>query len=243
MTNSNGEFKPSFSAPGGGIALEEFWGTLGKPKWETRTGTKDGKDWSLTECQFPNAGIEIIKTREPYPWPIATIKVLYQDPNQSYSKVADTEWSVLAESIRLAFGRQPEIDELEGKKFHWVFTDAPHGLNQRGEDGKYVTKPGKCWQVVEIQGIKKPSAGEIYDMLAELGDGKTEDKFYEDAFQKAEVRSNMELVNTITERQILGTMATMGVLKMGPDLLLHRVGTVAEPNSIAVAQGLPATNV
>ena len=222
-------FKPSIAAPSGGESpLLRFKGTLAEYRGEEVART-DGKG-SFMVVVFNFGNVEVIESKEPYPFPIAVIRMFYAPPETSYGK---SRWDALAGSIRKLVP-DGDLDALVGKHQEWAVL--PCMLNQRLMDaeGNVILKPdgkatygdvqGESWQVVSVDGIGSVEQvdADFNDYLVALADGQTEAQFNERALTDQQVITKPTVVTALTDRVLIETLLTAGRLTRDAEGILHK---------------------
>ena len=225
--------KPSVDRPSGGdTPLRHFKGVLDSYGMEQREF--QGRKYSIVEFNFKD--LDVIDSEEPYPFPIAIIRVGYAPPSQSRG---GNKWEALAASVRKLSPANPDIDILIGKPQEWKRN--PFRLRQAlvDEDGQPVMEDdGKggqkqqwgdvdvpCWQVVSVDGLgSTQQADQDFDIfLVELADGKADKDFYEAALTNSQVTARPSVVTAITDRKLLDTLIQAGKLSRDEEGVLHKV--------------------
>lgn len=110
MTMNGASFKPSTAPASGNNPLQKFRGKLAK--WESRTvtygeGTATARSSMVIDFDFKE--ITVLRSLEPYPFPITKITIQYANPQTDRG---NSRWAVWASSARRVLGRQFELDEL-----------------------------------------------------------------------------------------------------------------------------------
>lgn len=239
------EFKPSVRAPG--VPVQEFEGVL--DEWKSEISTYGDKASQIILFNFKD--LDIIKSSEPYSFPILVIRVKYTEPSDRGRAGEGNRWEVFANSLRKLIPDGADLDQLVGKKQTWAMKDAVLRLPLYDDDDlpkmipdkqgrldgegnvrmvpEWGDRPDPCWQIVSVDGLGsvKEADEAQWDLLVGLADGMDEKKFYELAYNHEEVRSNKQLVQDITDRKLLSGMLDSHRLTRDADGILHKVVTDA----------------
>lgn len=194
--------------------------------------TREGDGWSMTECKFDLTDIQVIKSRDPYPFPTYTFGVPYpKNPENTLS----TEWSNFTASFRSVVpmtayaGMNNPLDVLNGKVCEFKYDEASlnkkvvdeEGNDVLNEKGKrtYANQPGLAWKLVSAEGFMKAGGPTLSQTIADwFGvEGKPEKAFRNwflagDMSLKAFPDYN-DAVGSDSERTLLPTFVMSGVLK------------------------------
>ena len=223
-------FKPSMDRPtGGDTPLREFIGILEEYKAEEHQGN-DGSKYTTVNFNFKE--LEVLDAVEPYPFPIAVIRIGYKPPKASRG---GTKWDVLAGSLRKLAPKNPDPDLLVGKKQQWKMVESPLRGIIKDEAGQEMVNangdkvwgevPTLCWAIVSVDGLgsveQKDKDFNVF--LVDLADGKTEPQFYSAALTNSEVTARPNIVEAITDRKLLATLIEMGKLERDAEGILHKV--------------------
>ncbi|KKL63026.1 hypothetical protein LCGC14_2179210, partial [marine sediment metagenome] len=111
-------FKPSLATPVGQSPLQKFVGILESWEAETRESPSDTPGEAPRKYQvitFNFRDLDVLKSTEPYPFPVAVLTIGYAPPAQSRG---NTRWEAIAGSIR-KLTPDPDLDVLVGKRQTW----------------------------------------------------------------------------------------------------------------------------
>ncbi len=197
----NGHFVPSLETKAFGTPLQQFKGKL---KEYIPKDIEDGRGGTFKTIAFNFTDIEVIRSSDPYAFPICTIEV-------GYSTSENTKWDALAKSIKKLFGRTPVLDEIVGKEQEWNLGDCQLS-KKNDETQKWSKETGTAWQVVSVDGLGNPAqaTADIDDHVLDLLDGKTEKDFQQVFFVDPEIRKHPELIEQATNRQLLPNLESAG---------------------------------
>jgi hypothetical protein len=231
------QFKPSVDRPTGGDSpLQDFRGTLANYATEERTSQSDQSKYMTISFNF--ADVEVLLSDEPYPFPIAIIKIGYKPPKESRG---GTKWDAFASSLRKLSPEKPDLDVLVGHKQRWTrlpFKIRSPLTDDEGNpqlDGNQRQIWGDldipCWKVVEVEGLGsvEEKDADFNKLLVDLADDKTEPKFYEAALTHSAVTARPNIVAAITERKLLTTLTEMNLLTRDAEGILHKVVAAEAP--------------
>lgn len=113
---------------------------------------------------FDFSEVEVIEANEPFNFPVTQIEIMELN-------FPETAWAVLTESIRNC-GYSGDINGLIGKHAHLKFAPARLNMRVAGSDPvKYETREANAWQFLDLEGVEN-TAGELFDKVAALADGK-----------------------------------------------------------------------
>lgn len=226
-------FKPRTDTPTGGQSpiMEVEW-TMEDWTHQERTYDENTPQarTSLT-LRFKFKDLNVLKAKEPYPFPIAEIAVPYTDPGRSSG---GTRWEAVSASGRKIFGGAFDLDALKGKRQKWA--QLPFKLRQslKNEDGTdQIDERGRavwgdvetdCWQIVSVEGIGTggPSQAEdIWAYMAGLAEGCDETLFQSKLIADQKITSNQEIVTHITDRTLVPNMLSLGKISRDEQGVLH----------------------
>lgn len=212
-------FVPSLETRPFGTPLLEFSGNLKEYLAEDREPSEGsgGKKYKVITFNFTD--LIVIRSVEPYAFPIATIQV-------SYSTAQQTKWDALASSIKKILGMGATLDDIIGKVQTWEFAEAT--LRVRGDDGTWANAQQPAWQLKELGGVEA-GGGQVDDGIDDhllfLIDGKNEQEFYQVFYQDEMVRNHPDLITAATNRELVGTLMTAGRVIRDEAGIYHRQPT------------------
>ena len=228
------QFKPSLATPVGQSPLQEFIAILDSWEAETRESPSDDPGGTPRKYQiitFNFKDLEVLKSTEPYPYPIAVLNIGYAPPTVSRG---NTRWDALAGSIR-KLTPDPDLDLLVGKRQTWAMQPATLRQALTEEDGTpkldgrlrplWGDVKQDCWQITEVEGLgsAEESDQEFMDFLVGEADGKLEKDWYEALLGDRRVTQGRgDTVTLITERKLLDTLLVTGKLTRDSDGVLHK---------------------
>ncbi len=228
------QFKPSLATPVGQSPLQEFIAIMDSWEAETREVASDEPGGSPRKYQvitFNFKDLEVIKSTEPYAFPIAVLSIGYALPTVSRG---NTRWDAFAGSVR-KLTPDPDLDLLVGKRQTWAMLPATLRQALTEEDGTpkldgrlrplWGDVKSDCWQVKEIEGLGSTAESdeEFMGFLVGEADGKTPTDWYEALLGDRRVTQGRgDIVTAITERKLLDTLLTAGKLTQDSDGVLHK---------------------
>ena len=228
------QFKPSLATPVGQSPLQEFNAILESWEAETREAQSDDPGTTPRKYQvitFNFKDLEVIKSTEPYPFPIAVLTIGYAPPTVSRG---NTRWDALAGSIR-KLTPDPDLDQLVGKRQTWAMRPSTLRQALTDEDGTpkldgrlrplWGDVQQDAWQVTEVDGLGSTAESdeEFMDFLVGAADGKTPTDWYEALLGDQRVtKGRGDIVTAITERKILDTLLQAGKLTQDEEGVLHK---------------------
>ena len=238
-------FKPSMDRPtGGDTPLREFIGVLDSYKMEDRKGN-DGSTYTTIDFNFKD--LEVLEAVEPFPFPIAIIRIGYKPPKSSRG---GTKWDVLAGSLRKLSPNNPDVDLLVGKRQQWKMIESPLRGIIKDEAGQEVVDangkpvwgevPTLCWAIVSVDGLGSVADKDedFNQFLVDLADGKTEPEFYSAALTNSRVNERPNITQALVDRKLLTTLFEMGKLTRDADGILHKATeVVTEPTPLRPPEG------
>lgn len=222
-------FIPSVAEPQDFVSpLIHFKGVLKEHKSETRVPDEGGK--ARLSVTFNFVDITVIESREPYAFPIATLKLPYSDRSA-------TRWAAFTKSFRSlvpkeAYGSPDPLSVLDGKEVEMRFQHARLRLPLKDDDGedtgKWAEQDGEAWQLVSVEGFG--SAGEqvaMTDLIVDFADGKKDSDIYQWIYTEQSLKNQagyMEALEAVGERTLLTTLVTAGKLTVDADGVYHKAG-------------------
>ena len=230
------EIRISTDAPEGLSPLLHFKGELKEWHKDSREFTNDdGSKRTGITIRFEFINIEVLDATEPYPYPIATIRVPYAPPQTSGG---GTRWEALAKSLRIMLPDVPgdqRIDTLVGKSQEWRQLKSPLRVPLKEEDGvtPKVNERGRpvwgdgeglAWQLVQLDGAGAPE--DLTGFIAQVADGKTEQQFYaallSDPGISPKIINRPDIVTSITDRKLLDSLLMANLVTRDPEGILHQ---------------------
>ena len=236
------EFVPSIRAPGN--PLQRFRGKGNG--YTVNAGQAGGRQYTNIEFLFTE--VEVIKSTEPFLFPIAQFTVKYSKPSDRGRPGQGNRWEVMSASLRKLLGVGADIKDLEGKMQEWAMLPGTLRLPLDDEDGNPLMEidaagdlvlgddqqPRRawgdvqqdCWQLVALEGAGSVEEVDTEFMahLCELADGKDDRAFYEAAFGDPKVTGKPDIIQAITDRQLIQTLLDAGRLVRSADGILHKAG-------------------
>ena len=207
MVQTN-EWKPSLDVTGQS-PLRKFSGVMEKYAGVPGKDENSGREYMSVELSFTD--VEVIETVEPYPYPIAQVRV-------GYSQSAQSRWGALAKSIRRLLGPTGELDHCLKKRM--TLAMKPYLLRVRSEDGSWGDAESPCWQVEEIEGAAAPE--DLTPYIVGVADGKLDKDIYSALLTDPKIMARPEIVTSITDRKLLDTLVMAGALSRDTEGIFHR---------------------
>lgn len=206
-----GGWEPSIAQPTGQTPLREFEAVLKEISHRDGSGQDEstGRSWTYRNIVFDFTDLEVIKSIEVYPFPVAQISIRYADPSSSRG---GTAWAAFSESCRQVLGPGGQLTALVGKRQRWAFL--PATLRMRDQDGNWGDSQGEAWKVVSVEGVGESGAvGGKTDTMSTVLDilnGKTEKVFNAEALADATIRADPDVVSSIVNRKLLPQLKEEG---------------------------------
>ncbi len=205
-----------------GNPLQEFKGTLKGIRQEEYTSQGENAKTRL-RVHFDFIDVEVIKSLEPYPFPITTISVGYADPKASNSET--NRWAHLSKTLRKGTqgACQPSevLDFIVGKSQVWALATLP--LRLPDDDGNWADRDTECWTLKSIDGVDQDSDEDIMGYLADLADGKDDAGFNEALFKDTKVKTHPKIIESATDRSLLPALEAAKLVTRDDDGVWHKV--------------------
>lgn len=180
--------------------------------------------------------IEVIRSSEPYEFPIATLSIGLSNKKQS-------KWGIFAASA-LPFlpmdpnlaeddPSQPDISALKGHRIHLVLDPNGFSYFSRAEN-KQITY--ETWKVVSVDGSGSETGGQVArgkkadDPLVaalKLLDGKSDREFNMAALRNDTIKSDADLVKQILNNGFVSSVVSQGYVEKDSDGKYHLTDAVA----------------
>jgi len=158
--------------------------------------------------------LEVIRSTEPYNFPIAQITL-------PLNKSKSSQWGILGISAAKFMAEDEDIGSLQGKRVH--MTQISHDMWNRRE-GKEV--PRDCWEIIGVEGIESASGaakGSASQRALELLDGKTEAAWNQAAFQDPVIKADGGLITNLLSKAFIPTMIAAGKITKDENEVYHLV--------------------
>ena len=196
--------KAGFESP-----LQEFTGILDSV--DQREETFGGKGKPKLKATFNFKNIKVIKSTEPYNFPIANISLFFSETQKS-------GWGIFADSITKLIPETEGLGFLNGKLIHMALT----GGHDFGTDK--VTKEKiirDCWEVIEIEGVatKVDPTQRVLDIL----DGKTDVQFNQVALGDPILKTAPSIMDQLVGQTLLPALEQSGKITKDANGIWHKV--------------------
>ena len=214
--------------------LIRFRGVLKEVKESTYTPQGGGNDRLSLEFNFVD--VTVIESREPYPFPIASVRIGYSDRG-------NTKWAAFTKSFKDIVPRtefenlENPMKVLEGKGQEWYYAPAQLRLPLKNEDGsdkmKADGKPewgvteGQAWQLVSVDGYQSAGGPGLMDKILDFADGKGDQAIYTWIFTTQELKAYPDYnatVEGVVSKTLLPTLVAGGKLKANDNGTYSKVG-------------------
>jgi hypothetical protein len=185
--------------------------------------------------EFEFTDVTVIESHEPYPFPVATIKIGYSDRKE-------TLWAAWTKSFREripheTYANEPgqPFDVIVGKEQEWArmpadlrrpLTDEHNEpiLDAAGKQ-KWGVQPADAWQLVYVEGFGQ-SGENITDLIVEEADGKTDKEIMQWIYTEQSLKripGYSEAVEAMAERKLMPTLVSGGKLTQDTKGVYHKV--------------------
>jgi hypothetical protein len=189
---------------GFGTPLQEFIGLL--DSYSTRKDEKFNK----LRVTFNFKDIKVIKSSEPYNFPIAPIDINFSEHKKS-------NWGVFSGSANKFMPDNEDLPWLKGKRVHMALTPG-HDFG-KDKEGKPMIRD--CWEVVGIDGVsgKVPPEERVIEIL----DGKTDVQFNQIALTDPILKSAPGIMDSLVNQTLLPALETQGKITKDAAGVWHKV--------------------
>ena len=199
-----------------GTPLREFTGVLDTYNTELDTKWADpakGKE-GTTRVILSFKDLKVLKSTEPYNFPVAQITI-------NYSERKSSTWGVFSESLAKCIADTEDLKDQKGREFHLELTPG-HKFGKDRQTGADIVRD--CWEVKAVKGAGVAAGQKSATATAlELLDNKTEAEFNQVVFQNAVVKQDSGLFGAILNRTFLPTMLESGKVTRDGDNRYHVV--------------------
>jgi hypothetical protein len=179
-----------------GTPLREFKGKLDSYYPETRQfGT-------VVVLNYKD--VEVIKAIEPYNFPIATLAIKLSNRKKS-------GWGIFGDSLALLLPPDQDIKDCVGKVMRLRMMEEGFEYGQDRNTGEKMI--GYPWQVKELEGTSTSVGGAIQstkDIAKSLLIGKTRAEFNKAAYSHPEIRKDVPLQRSITDKSFINALVQLG---------------------------------
>jgi len=206
-----GQLQEGFQHP-----LVEFKGTL--QDYVPETVDQEGRK-SRIRVNLQFGDVEAIRTREPYPFPIATLPI-------NFSNQKNSGWGVFSESVAVLLSEDQDIKDCVGKMMHLDMEEG-HVYGQDRNTGEDLV--GNPWKVVELEGVVAGKAGVAIptakDRAKELLVGKTRAEFNKAAYADPIIRKDTSLQRAITDKSFITSLVQLGEVEEDENGVFRATGS------------------
>lgn len=184
-----------------------------------------------TSIQFDFTDVTVIEAREPYPFPIATLKI-------PYSERGDTRYAAWSKSFRdivpvgSRSGGDPIAEGIVGKAQEWFFKPAQlraplkneDGTDKIGNDGRQAwgVTTADAWQIVAVDGYSSlnGTGPSLVEQIVDFADGKKDQDIYQKVYTEQSWKAYPDfnkVVESVSDRTLLSTLVSAGKLVANAD--------------------------
>lgn len=179
-----------------GTPLREFRGTLDSYNQDDR------KFGTFVVLNFRD--VEVLRSVEPYNFPIAQIAV-------KYSNKKNSAWGVFGDSLASFLPEEEDIKDTLGRAYGMVMEEG-HVYGKDRQSGEDMT--GNPWKVFELEGAvageKKVTAK---DEALRLLIGKTRAEFNKEAYANPIIRKDTALQRAITDKSFVTSLLQLNTVE------------------------------
>lgn len=194
-----------------GTPLQDFEGTY--VGFETEINAKFNK--TIVVLNFKD--IQVHKSTEPYPFPIAQIRI-------NFSQSKGSAWGIFAGSLVKLLKPEQDIKDASGMHIrlqltpgHKFGTDKTQGSPTYGQE---IIRD--CWEVVGVSGESAKAADGAARAL-ELLDGKTAPEFSQVVFSDPAVKADAAVLQAILGNTFIPSMMQQGKVTKDDKNIYHVV--------------------
>lgn len=196
--------------------LIEFIGTL--QDYNPQPPNEQGR----VPVLFNFTDVEVIRSREPYPHPIAQLRILLSDKKRS-------GWGILGQSVQ-AIDESLDIPDLVNKRLHMEHTPGHHFGKSREANAEGIKEDiiRDCWELKAIVGGSGSSTVKVDAMtrVLELLDGKNAQQFNQAAFADAIIKTDSSIQGGILDNTLLAGLIASGQITKDDNGIHHVVNKV-----------------
>jgi hypothetical protein len=155
--------------------------------------------------------VKVIKSKEPYNFPIAPIEVNFSEHKQS-------NWGIFAASAIKFMPENENLPWLQGKNLHMVLTGG-HSFGKDKQTGLPIIRD--CWEVVGIDGVagKVDATERVIDIL----DGKTDTQFNQYALSDPILKGAPDIMNQLIGQTLLPALEQKKLITKDANGIWHKV--------------------
>lgn len=228
---------------GPGTPLRDFQGTLNSIVQETVTPDQ-GKPFQQAHFNFTD--LTVFASVEPYPHPVATIKMKVTGSKNS-------PWGIFSATLCDLMTEGEDLGDQIGGVHRWVWIEGRdaegkvakgHDLGFKDknwkpaedEEGKVVQSESDrpnvvsdAWEVMELNGaVRGQQAVSAKDRAIALLDGQTKAQFNKATMTDTLIKGDDEFRATILDGKFIASVLDSGEFILGEDQVYHKTGLVAE---------------
>lgn len=156
--------------------------------------------------------IKVIKSTEPYLFPVAQIGITYSDKSNSM-------WGIFSKSLGKCVPESEDLKHQVGRTFHMLMTPN-HKFGRDRVSGADIIRD--AWEVQGVEGAATAQVNPLKKAL-DLLDGKTEPDFHQAVFQDGDVKKDTSLFSSILNKQFIPSMIDAGQVTKDADGIYHVV--------------------
>lgn len=239
-------FRPTTKQPTGGVhPVKRFRGRQTKWADEAVTYDKDKpSERTVHNIHFYYRDCDIKELMGKDAYAFKTVDFIIQWADYTRRGAEETRWEAFASSLRSLYGRDVDLDELNGIEVEWAqlpFKIRQPMLNQDGSpmmdrngNQVFAAQETPCWQVVWTEnaggsGGAGPQTSEdrdkaLYQYLASQASGKTAQEFYIGLVGDQKVTDRSDIIDMITEENLIDFLKSMNLVQEDPDGRLVSTG-------------------
>lgn len=214
--------------------LIRFRGVLKEVKESTYTPQGGGNERLSLEFNFVD--VVVIESREPYPFPIASVRVGYSDrPNTKFAALSKGFKEIVP---REEFAQlENPFEVLKGRNQEWYYGPAQLRLPLKNEDGSdkvdgagkavWGVIEGLAWQIVGVDGYQSASGPSLMDQIVDYAHGHTMQEIGQWIYTNQSLKSFPgfnSAAEGIASRSLLPMLEASGKIKLGDDGKYVKVG-------------------
>ena len=187
------------------LPLQEFTGVL-----DSYSSMKDERFGKL-RVTFNFKDIKVIRSSEPYNFPIAPIRINFSEQKKS-------AWGIFSISANKFMPDDQDLPWLKGKRIHMAMTPG-HNFGKDRQTNEPIIRD--AWEVVGIEGI----AGKVNpeERVIDILDGKTDVQFNQAALGDPILKTSSTLMDSLVNQTLLPALEAANKIKKDEAGVWHRV--------------------
>lgn len=212
--------------------LQSITGNMRPPGQNAPVGAK-----AKLEVIYTFENLEVIKSTEPYPFPVAQITFGFSNRDKSGMGIFGMSVDKIINagvSAELPQTAVKNHNYLINKTLHMVMTPGHMLFNSKATDAahpKGQDQATEAWELMGVEGEGQatasalPAAGQksTTQLALEILDNKTEQAFYQAAFATGQLKSDGALVSKIIAKEFLPPLVEAGVVTVDSAGVYHLV--------------------